>query len=446
MPLHFLRTVFSEYAEEVAILRGNETVTFRELLVRLDGMRSRMQAQGVPRGGVVSIESDYSPDAIAALLAVIELGGIAVPLSPAVGAKRSDLLLLGQVEYRFLFDSVGTSTIERTGITAQHPLYDNLRDQRHPGLTLFTSGSSGEPKAVVHDMTRLLRKYQKRRHRVRTLLFLLFDHIGGVDTLFQSLANACASVIPRDRTPEAVCEAIARHRVEVLPSSPSFLTMLLLSETHQRHDLSSLRFITYGAEVMPPSTLKQLGEAFPSVNLLQKYGLTELGTLRSQSLGNDSLLVRIGGEGFETRVRDGILQIRAESSMLGYLNAPSPFTTDGWFVTGDLVEQHGDFLRIRGRASDLINVGGQKVHPSEVESVIQELENIVEVAVSGKEHPFMGQIVIARVVLAQPEAPLAVERRVRVHCRARLKPYQVPVQVWITDGPLHTERHKVTRR
>ncbi|MEO5989765.1 MAG: AMP-binding protein [Candidatus Eisenbacteria bacterium] len=446
MPLDFLRKVFSEFPQEAAVIHQAEAVSFAGLSGRMEAIRSRLVQQGVPRGAVVAIESGYSPDAIAMLLALIEYGAIAVPLAPPVGPTRGALLQLGQVEYRSSFDLSGVLRIERTDIAAGHQLYKALRSEGHPGLTLFTSGSSGEPKAVVHDMTRLLRKYHVRRHRLRTMLFLLFDHIGGLDTLFQSLSNACTSVIPRDRTPESVAATIERHQVQVLPSSPSFLTMLLLSGANLRHDLSSLRYITYGAEVMPASTLGLLARAFPTVKLMQKYGLTELGTLRSQSQANDSLLVRIGGEGFETRIVDGILQVRAESSMLGYLNAPSPFTEDGWFITGDMVEQQGEFLRIQGRASDLINVGGQKVHPSEVESVIHELDNISEVAVSGRPHPFMGQVVIARIVLVSPEDARELEQRVRQHCRTRLKPYQVPVQVVLTEGLLHTERDKVTRR
>lgn len=85
---------------------------------------------------------------------------------------------------------------------------------------------------------------------------------------------------------------------------------------------------------------------------------------------------KIGGEGFETRVVDRILQIKATSAMLGYLNAPSLFTSDGWFITGDSVEVNGEYLRILGRKSTIINVGGENVYPSEVESVIQEMENI----------------------------------------------------------------------
>lgn len=132
--------------------------------------------------------------------------------------------------------------------------------------------------------------------------------------------------------------------------------------------------------------------------------------------------------------------------MVGYLNAPSPVTPDGWFMTGDAVEVDGEFFRILGRASDLINVGGRKVYPGEVESVVQEVENVGEVAVFGEQHPFTGQIVVARVTLRTPEDPLVLERRVRAHCRERLEDFKVPSRVLVSTEALHTERDKTTRR
>ena len=107
--------------------------------------------------------------------------------------------------------------------------------------------------------------------------------------------------------------------------------------------------------------------------------------------------MRIGGEGFQTRIVDGILHIKAESAMLGYLNAPSPFTNDGWFVTGDSVVQDGQYLQILGRKSEIINVGGEKVYPAEVENVIQQMDGIAEVTVYGEKNPIVGNIVCARV-------------------------------------------------
>ncbi len=149
--------------------------------------------------------------------------------------------------------------------------------------------------------------------------------------------------------------------------------------------MSALRLITYGAEPMPQSTLVGLRVAFPQVELRQTYGLIELGVLRAKSLSSDSLWVKVGGEGYDLRVVDGILQIKADAAMLGYLNAPSPFTDDGYFITGDRVELNGEYLRFLGRESELINVGGQKVFPAEVEGVLLECELVEEAVVYRRE-------------------------------------------------------------
>ena len=122
-----------------------------------------------------------------------------------------------------------------------------------------------------------------------------------------------------------MCAAVARHRVELLPATPSFLTLLMAANAHRNHDLSSLTRITYGTEVMPQTTLDRVRAAFPGVVLQQTYGLSEVGVLRSQSREDGSLWVRIGGEGFATKVVDDILWIKSSYAMLGYINAPSPF-------------------------------------------------------------------------------------------------------------------------
>ncbi|HEX8852717.1 MAG TPA: fatty acid--CoA ligase family protein, partial [Pyrinomonadaceae bacterium] len=216
-----------------------------------------------------------------------------------------------------------------------------------------------------------------------------------------------------------------------------------------RHDLSSLKTVTYGTEPMPEHTLRRLHALFPEVNLQQTYGLSEVGILRSKSREPDSLWVKVGGEGFETRVVGGVLQIKARSAMLGYLNAPSPFTDDGWFDTNDAVEVDGEYLRILGRKSEIINVGGEKVYPAEVENVIEELDSVAEATVYGERNPITGHIVCADIRPARETdeaARKALVLEVKRHCRGKLQSYKVPLRVRVADASLHTERFKKARR
>jgi acyl-CoA synthetase (AMP-forming)/AMP-acid ligase II len=131
--------------------------------------------------------------------------------------------------------------------------------------------------------------------------------------------------------------------------------------------------------------------------------------------------------------------------MLGYLNAPSPFDEDGWFNTGDAVVDAGDYLHILGRESELINVGGEKVFPAEVESAILQVENIRDVVVWGKPNPITGSVVAASVLVVEAEESTDVERRVRKHCRERLAEFKVPVLVEVSEDDFHSPRFKRIR-
>ncbi len=155
--------------------------------------------------------------------------------------------------------------------------------------------------------------------------------------------------------------------------------------------------------------------------------------------------MQIGGADVEHKIVDGILWLRAATAMLGYLNAPSPFDADGWLDTRDKVEVDGDYLRIIGRESELINVGGEKVHPAEVENILLAADNIRDATVAARASPVTGSVVVATVALVEAEEPGAVRRRLDRICRERLDPYKVPALFRITDAPLHSARFKKIR-
>ena len=436
----------------VAASREREAVVWRGSSFsygRLDGSRrewkSRFESAGLDHRAVVVLEADYSPASVAALLALIECGCVVVPVLRSGRHDRDRIYRLAQADHRLRISESEEWELDTLPGEPIHPHYRALRERGHPGLVLFTSGTSGEPKAAVHDLALLLKKYTTRRPAWRTVAFLLFDHIGGMNTIFNSLSNGGTLITIEDRLPDTVCSAIERHGAEVLPASPTFLRLLLLSGAETRFDLTSIRLLNYGTEPMPPATLARLRQAFPQARLLQSYGMAEVGILRSRSKSDESVWLKLGGEGVETRVIDGMLQIRSASAMLGYLNAPSPFTHDGWLVTGDAVEVDGEYLRILGRRSELINVGGEKVFPAEVEEVIETMANVIAATVYGEANPLMGSIVCARVALDEPEDEGRFAIRLKRHCRERLPSYQVPVKVTVVGREMIGDRFKKVR-
>ena len=446
MHIDFLLDAFRADVVKDAVVWQDEPFSYAWLLVAVGRWTDFLRNRALAPGTVVSLEADFSPTSIALLLALVEHGAIIVPLTPSVEAKKPEFRDIAQVEATISIAGSDRAYLRKTGVAASHELFERLRIAGRPGLVLFSSGSTGTSKAAVHDFVPLLEKFKVPRHALRTLTFLLFDHIGGVNTLLYVLSNAgCVVTVPK-RSPEVVCAAIERHRVQLLPTSPTFINLLLMSEAYKRHDLSSLEMVTYGTEVMPETTLERFHRLFPRVRLLQTYGLSEVGILRSQSRAADSLWVKVGGDGFETRVVDGMLQIRARSAMLGYLNAPSPFTPDGWLPTGDAVDVDGEYLRIRGRHSEIINVGGEKVYPAEVESVLQSMEGVKDVTVGSEPNPISGQIVTARVKLATGESLPEFRKRMRLFCRDKLPLFKIPQKVVLVDEAMHGERFKKMRR
>jgi acyl-coenzyme A synthetase/AMP-(fatty) acid ligase len=438
--------VFRANPDKNAIVWRDQPYSYAWLLDAVAEQGRALDAHGVHPGSVVSLEADFSPTSVAMLLALVDRSAVLVPLTDTVQEKKLEFREIGQVKSMIMIDAGDRARFDSTGRTAAHQHYRTLRERDHPGLVLFSSGSTGASKAAVHDLSFLLTKFTVPRQSKCTITFLLFDHIGGINTLLYTLSNAGCIVALSDRGPDAVCKAIERHGVQILPTSPTFLNLLLLSEAQKRYSLKSLELVTYGTEAMPESTLKRFCAAFPHVRMQQTYGLSEVGILRSKSRANDSLWVKVGGEDYETRVVDGLLEIKAKSAMLGYLNAPSPFTADGWFKTGDAVEVDGEYFRILGRRSEMINVGGAKLFPIEVENVIQQMDGVEDVAISAERNPITGHIVKARVKLSTNESLPDFRKRMNAFCRDRLERFKIPQKVELVGETMHGARYKKMRR
>ena len=443
MHTDFLRCKFVENKDKEAMVWRDKIYTYGDILKYIE-TDMKILTEKIKSSAVVAVEADFSPQAVALLFCLIDLNCIIVPLTESVAFKKDKLKDVAEVEISIILHNEDFD-IEFENRTASHEILKKLKNENHPGLILFSSGSTGESKAAVHDFLPLLDKFRVERKSMRMVSFLLFDHIGGINTMLYVLSNAGCMITLDSRNADDVCAAIEKYHAEVLPTSPTFINLLLLSESYKNHDLSSLKMVTYGTEPMPESTLLSFHKIFPNIKLLQTYGLSEIGIMRSKSRSSDSLWVKIGGEDFQTRVVDGNLEIKAKSAMLGYLNAPSPFTEDGWFKTGDAVLVEGEYMKILGRKSEMINVGGQKVFPAEIESVLQEMDGVEEVTVTGEKNILTGQMVTAKFKLSTDESLSDLKKRMRKFCKGKLENFKVPQKVELTEKSLHGDRFKKMR-
>lgn len=446
MATHWFEQRLETLGRDVAFVHDGQQVTYAELLERVRWWRDTLTARGVKAGDGFAIESDYSPEAVAAVVAGFLMKTIVMPLTSVAKVQVDEFLDTAEMRHHLIFGEEGRWELVTQDRPLSHPLIQQLRDTGHPGLILWSSGSTGKAKASLLDFERLTSKFEEKRRGFRTLVFLLLDHIGGINTLFHVLSQGGTVITARARTPQRVCEAIQTHRVQLLPTTPTFLKMLLISEAYNQYDLSSLETITYGTEPMPLLTLQSLHQAMPNVALKQTYGLSETGITPTKSKSNDSLWVKLGDNGFKYKIINNILFIKSDSAMLGYLNAPSPFDEEGYMNTQDLVEVDGEWVRILGRISEIINVGGEKVYPQEVEETILQLPDIQDVTVFGKDNAVMGKVVVAKILPADASADhAALKRAVLDHCRKKLEPYKVPMRIEISTEEQHNTRFKKAR-
>lgn len=395
-----------------------------------DLAKQRLDLGGIGKGDVVALVGDFDAESLAALLELIDRNTVVVPLTADTVYEHDYFCEVAQVDVLININGRQIRRLRRQRGT--HPLLASLREAGHPGLVLFSSGTTGRPKAILHDFTRFLARYRTPRPTFRTLNFLLFDHIGGINSLFHTLFNAGQVVAPSSRTPRAVVDDIARHHIELLPTTPTFLRLALLDGSLDSASLSSLKVITYGTERMDAATLERLCRTLPAVDFRQTYGMSELGILRVKSRSRDSLWMRVGGEGVETRVVGGALQIWAENRMLGYLNAPTPFDAEGWYDTGDLVEQDGSHIKIIGRSKEIINVGGIKVLPSELERVALLHPAVARAKAQGVANPITGQHI--EITCQVSEGTPLDRAELRAHFRQHLPPQVCPHAIRI--GPV----------
>ncbi|MBS2961890.1 AMP-binding protein [Actinocrinis puniceicyclus] len=452
---------FDELGDRVAVVHGEARHGYAELADRIRRLLKELDSHGVRPHDAVVLNGDFSFASIAALFALHLNRNVVIPVVSLTGTTLTTVIescdprhILRVSHDTEPADEAPDVTIEAVpGAAADRgERYSRLADRGASGLVLLSSGSTGVPKAILHDLDALVEEKLGRRARgggrpSSILMFLLFDHIGGINSLLGAVRVGGTVVVPRRRTPEEICALIEEHRIRLLPTSPTFLNLILIGGFHEKHDLSSLRLISYGTEPMPEELLKRVGAAFPRARLLQTFGTSETGISTTTSESSRSTYFRIEDTSVQHRIVDGELQLKSSTQFLGYLNHPGDsLTEDGWFRTGDLVElNEGGYLRIKGRAKEVINVGGQKVLPLELESVLLSSPLIADCVVYGTPNAITGQSVCADIIPRGEPTRAQMRKHVVEFLTGKLEAFKIPTKVNLVDAVTVSERFKKKR-
>jgi acyl-CoA synthetase (AMP-forming)/AMP-acid ligase II len=445
--LSWLVNNFKEFGKDLAIITQDKQYSYSELFEKVTKLKKFLAQNQINQGEVVAIVSDYSLESISLLLALIENKNIIVPIASKVQSSVDE-----KIETAYC-DKVITINEKEFFVRSlvfgdKHQMIQTLTQSQSAGLILFSSGSTGKPKAMIHNLDNMINQYKNKKNKsMNMLLFLMFDHIGGLNTLFNILAIGATMIIPNSRDVDEVCGLIEKYKISILPSSPTFLNLILMSESNKKYDLSSLRLITYGTEAMPESLLIRLKNSFPKAKFLQTFGTSETGIATTSSKSSNSTFMKIDTTDLEYKIVDNELWLKSKTQVLGYLNASmESFSDDGWFKTGDLVEADSDgYLKIIGRAKEIINVGGEKVLPCEVESIILQMPEILDCMVYGEKNAITGESVVVDVVLRDNELSSSIKKLIRSYCKDKLDNYKIPTKAIIVEHTNFGERFKKIR-
>jgi acyl-CoA synthetase (AMP-forming)/AMP-acid ligase II len=444
--IELLRQAAAEAPERPAVISAARCDTYAECLQRSEAIARGLQQRGIMRFGCAVT----SPNDVVALLA----GASAVGSEACVYPGNLDRDGLDRLASAFGHKVLVTDREQDLGDVQALPYaaIPVLSGPLGPGperrpVLILTTGTTGDPKGARHDWTRLVGTVRRPDETpgTRWLLAYNLNQFGGVQVLLHLLASRATLVAASSPEARDVIEAIRVHGVTHVSATPTFWRLITGRLDAERARELPLEQITLGGEAVHDALLEKLKRLFPQARISQIYGATEFGTAVSVGDGRSglplSILERDENAPVRLRIVDGELQMRSRIGMLGYHEGAN--AGGEWRPTGDVVEVHGDRIHFVGRTSEIINVGGVKVHPLPVEELVCSVEGVEMAAVYARSNPVTGQIVAVDVVAAAGSDTKALGAQIRAACEV-LPGAGRPRRVRFVDA-LELRGHKVVR-
>ena len=411
----------------------NGSYTFSDFVNQINEFKNLLSNK-IRNHDRVLIYSDYTFHSISLLISLSDLNVNIIPLVKTTESEYQEKVESVNPHLILSFNDYNKLIIRKSKlIPKKEDVFNDVINKGDTGIILFSSGTTGKPKVMIQNLTKIISsiKIPRRQKSLRFIILLMFDHIGGINTLFNCLINGSPFIIPEDRSPSLVISLINKHQVNILPTTPTFLNLLMIDESFDSSKLKSLKLITYGTERMSEVILNKLSLNLPKVKLLQTFGTSETGILKTQSKSSNSLFFKIVDDEKEYKIVGDELYLRSKTQVKGYVNHNNDnFLNDGWYATGDLVETDEDgYIKIIGRKNKIINVGGLKVLPKEIEDVINSVNGVDDSTVFSEQNNIVGNIVCVK-IFTQLENTKELKLQIKSVCRKNLDKYKVPVKLF----------------
>ncbi|TXC71078.1 acyl--CoA ligase [Sphingomonas ginsenosidivorax] len=456
--LEHLLALAPRWGAQPHIVQGDRVLSFDDLIGLVDRKTSELVGLGIGGGDRVFLMGWNSPDYVVNYWAVLKAGGVPVLVntwwSEAEVADALELLapVLVLADARCATKIPGgwaTGSWETSDAPLAEPVAGPaLIDENAPGVIIFTSGTSGKPKAVVLSHRALLSNLQmllvmskRLPHQSPSPDVALHTgplfHIGGAQAMLRAVTVGNTLVMPRGRfDPGELLELVETWKINRWSAVPTMISRVLEHPGIGSRDLSSLKAVTLGGALLHPDLQQRIRTGLPGAEarIATGYGLSENGGQATAASDGDTVR-RPGTSGRAlplTEVKivpraglpDGEIVIRAPTQMSEYYGvAETPIDAEGWLATGDLGKLDDDgYLWITGRSKELIIRGGENVAPAAVERALVAAPAVREAVVFGLPHADLGEEVAAVVVIE----PGASQDAIRQAVRATLASFSVP--------------------
>jgi len=437
--IDFLEKI-ANYKDSIALVCEDKSYTYKALVQEIQNKKQNLHA--IKQGSVVALVGDYNLLYFAYFFALYSKKCIICPLL----AKNIDFDL-SEFGIEFILHT-NKAQIQALN-SKKYNLLEKLKADKSSGLMLFSSGTTGKPKAIIHNFDVMLEKYSDKICNPQNIIAVyLPDHIAGIDVWLNCFSTGSKLVIPKERTPQYILKALSEHKIEIFPASPTLLRLLFLSDI-KKYDSDTLKLVIYGSEMMSETFLQALQQALPHTKFKQSFGTSETNVIKTKSHPSKKRFFKILNP---YKIINNELYLKSNTqSFLGYLNTQAQaLDTQGYFATGDLVEvlkDEEEYLKIIGRIKEVINVGGEKVVPQEVEGVILELPGISDCLVYGENNAITGQSVSAKIVLKQgiTFSNQEAKKQIRSFLKDKLATFKIPTKVEIVESLAMSERFKKLR-
>jgi acyl-coenzyme A synthetase/AMP-(fatty) acid ligase len=406
----------------------------------------------------------WTKDQLAAALALVELDGVArrlVLCPPGLPSEHVPAVISTARIEAVVSDEAATGAHANvgtfiTGGTHLVPLTPERIGSLETEWILLTSGTTGQPKLVSHTLATLSGAIARNASPAGCIWSTFYDvrRYGGLQILLRALLGGGSLVLssPDETVSDFLGRAGARG-ITHISGTPSHWRRALMSSSARR---IAPRYVRLSGEIADQAILDSLRACYPEASIAHAFASTEAGVafeVGDGFAGFPASLIGQGGSAMELKVEGGSLRIRSARTAAGYLGGEPLNGEDGFVDTGDQVERRGDRYYFVGRTDGVVNVGGLKVHPEEVEAVINHHPNVQMSRVKARKNPITGAVVVADVVVSAAQGDgdavagnEVLKSEILAACQQALAPHKVPAAIRFVPAIEVTAAGKMARR